>query len=180
VRAKALATRYLAEFLDDRQVAVVPSRWTGPILPLASLQWRRRRIGLALEVIGPIRGGRSFALSPVELILELAVLAPQLLDLGFELLGSMHGPSVHRLPVSRLLPQRGVLAAQSLDFLAQLDHFAMELPHQFRQISRRVGRSGRDKRAVHNRHACNSNRPSRKGATVATKRVGQSFTNNLY
>ena len=93
----------------------------------------------------------AFALSTEELILERAVLAAKLLDLGFEQLGPMHGPGVHRLPVPGLLPQFGVLAAQFVDFLAQFEDFATELPHQFGQTSRLGGRERVDKRAVHNR-----------------------------
>ena len=95
---------------------------------------------LAFEVIGAILGRRFFALSTEELILELAVLAAKLFDLGFELLGPMHGPSVHGLPISDLLPQFGILTPQFGDFLAQLEDFATKLPHQFGQISRLGGR----------------------------------------
>ena len=46
----------------------------------------------------------------------------------------MHGPSVHGLPISHLLPQFGILAPQFGDFLAKLKDFAPKLPHQFGQI----------------------------------------------
>ena len=155
-RANALLFGQLAEFLDDRQVAVVPPCRTGPILPLAPLGRRGRcRILFAFETIGTVLGRCPFALSTEELILELAVLAAKLLDLGFEQLGPMHGPGVHRLPVPDLLPQFGVLAPQFVDFLAQFEDFATELPHQFGQISRLGGREWVDKRAVHNKNACN-------------------------
>jgi hypothetical protein len=116
--------RPLAEILDDRQVTVVPPSRTGPILPLTPLGRRRRsRIGFAFEMIRTVldRGGLAF--STEELILEFAVLAAKLLDLGFELLGPMHSPSMLRLPVPGLLPQFGVLAPQVGDFLAQFAHF---------------------------------------------------------
>ena len=114
----------------------------------------------AFETIGAVLGRSGFALSTEELILELAVLAAKLLDLGFELLGPMHGPSVHRLPVPDLLPQFGVLAPQFVDFLAQFEDFATKLPHQFGQISRLGGRKWVDKRAFHNKNACTQNRSS--------------------
>ena len=94
---------------------------------------------LAFEVIGAIPGRSFFALATEELVLELAVLAAKLFDLGFEVLGPMHGPSVHGLPVSDLLPQFGVFAPQVGNFLAQLEDFATKLPHQFGQISRLGG-----------------------------------------
>ena len=80
------------------------------------------------------------ALSTEELILKFAVLAAKLLDLGFELLGTMHGPSMLGLPVPDLLPQFGVLASEIGDFVAQFNHFATQMPHQFGQFSRRGGR----------------------------------------
>jgi hypothetical protein len=123
-------------------------------------------------VIGAVRGGRFFALSPEELILELAVLAAQLLPIGFELLGPLHGPSVHRLPVPGLLPQLGVLAPQRVDFLAQLEHFATKLPHQIGQISRLGSRKWLDKSAVHNKNACNPIPASVKGPTNPKNGIG--------
>jgi hypothetical protein len=92
------------------------------------------------------------------LILEFAVLAAKLLDLGFELLGPMHSSSMLSLPVPDLLPLFGVLAPQLGDFLAQFDHFATQLPHQFGQISRLGSRKWVDKRAFHDNNACTQNR----------------------
>ena len=94
--ANALVLGQLAEILDDWQVAVVPPSRAGPILPLAPLP---RRAGipiiiLAFEVIGAIPGRSFFTFSTEELILELAVLTAKLFDLGFEVLGATHGPSV--------------------------------------------------------------------------------------
>jgi hypothetical protein len=102
------------------------------------------------------RGG--LALPAEELILELAVLTPKLLDLGFELLGPMHRPSMLRLPVPDLLPQLGVLAPQVGDFLAQFDHLATQLPHQFGPFSRLGGRKWVDQHAFHESDACTQNR----------------------
>ena len=72
-------------------------------------------------MIRAILGRRFLALSTEELILELAVLAAKMLDLGFEVLGPMHGPSVLSLPIPDLLPQFGVLTPQIGDFLAQFE-----------------------------------------------------------
>jgi hypothetical protein len=124
LRANAPLLGQLAEFLDDWQVAGVPPRRTGPILPLAALGWRGRcLIIFAFETIRTVLGRRFFALSTEELILERAVLAAKLLELGFELLGPTLGPGVHRLPIPDLLPQFGVLAPQLVDFLAQIEDF---------------------------------------------------------
>ena len=162
LRANTLLLGQLAEILDDGQVTVVPPRRTGPILPLTPLGRRGRSlIVFAFEMIRTVLGRRGFALSTEELILELAVLAAKLLDLGFELLGPMHGPSMLSLPVPDLLPQFGVLAPQFGDFLAQFDHFATKLPHQFGQISRLGSRKWVDKRAFHDSNACTQNRSCR-------------------
>ena len=132
----------------------------------ACAAWRSPDRPLAFEVIRAILGRSFFALSTEELILELAVLTAKLFDLGFELLGPMHGPSVLSLPIPDLLPQFGVLTPQFGDFLAQLENFATKLPHQFGQISRLGGRKWVDKRAFHDRNACNPNLPSMKRPTV--------------
>ena len=124
---------------------------------------------LAFEVIRAILGRRFFALSTEELILELAVLPAKLFDLGFEVLGPMHGPSVHGLPISDLLPQFGILTPQVGNFLAQLKDFATKLPHQFGQISRLGGQKWVDKRVFHDGDACNPDLPSMKRPTVPTE-----------
>jgi hypothetical protein len=92
-------------------MAVVPPWRTRPILPLASLA---RRGGLPIviltfEVIRAISGRRFFALSTEELVLELAIFTAKMFDLGFEMLGPMHGSGVLSLPISDLLPEYGVL-----------------------------------------------------------------------
>jgi hypothetical protein len=91
-------------------VAVVPSFRTRSILPLTSL-WGcgRSRILFTFETIRTVTRRSGLALSTEELILEFAVLTAKLLDLGFEMLGPMQGPSVHRLPIPDLLPQFGIL-----------------------------------------------------------------------
>ena len=176
--ANTLVFGQLAGILDDGQVAVVPPWRTGPILPLASL----RRCGgcliviFAFKMIRAIPGRSIFALSTEELILELAILAAKLFDLGFEVLGPMHGPSVLSLPIPDLLPQFEVLTPQVGDFLAQLSNFATKLPHQFGQISRLGGRKWDDKRVFHDENACNPNLTSMKSLTLPPKRVGRSFT----
>ena len=119
----------LAEILDDWQVAVVPPLRTGPILPLAPLA---RRGGvpiviLAFKVIRAIPGRRFFALATEELILELAVLTAKIFNLGFEVLGPMHGPGVLSLPISDLLPQFEILTPQVGNFLAQLEQLRDEV-----------------------------------------------------
>ena len=99
------------------------------------------------------------------MILELAVLPTKQLDLGFESLGPLHGPSVHPLPIPGLLPQFGVLTPQLVDFLAQVENLATKLPHQVGQISRLGGRKGLNKRAVHNKTACNADPASKEEPT---------------
>ena len=76
-------------------MAIIPPFRSGPILPLASLEGRGRSlIRFAFETIRTVPGRCGFALSTEELSLELAVLAANLLDLGFESLGAMDRPSV--------------------------------------------------------------------------------------
>jgi hypothetical protein len=108
--------------------------------------------------------------------LERAILAAKLRELGFEQFGPMHGPGVHRLPVPDLLPQFGILTAQFVEFLAQLEDFATKLSHQFGQTSRLGGRERVDKRGVHNTNACNPDLPSMKGPGAPQKRVRRSGT----
>ena len=129
LRAHTLVFGQLAEIFDDGQVAVVPPLRTGPILPLASLARRGGVliITLAFKVIRAIPGRRFFALSTEELILELAVLTAKLFDLGFEVLGPMHGPSVLSLPIPDLLPQFEILTPQIGDFLAQFEQLRDEV-----------------------------------------------------
>ena len=81
-------------------------------------------------MIRAILGRRFFALATEELILELPVLTAKIFNLGFQVLGAMHGPSVLGFPIPDLLPQFGVLTPQFGDFLAQLKNFATKLPHQ--------------------------------------------------
>ena len=108
--------------------------------------------------MGTVLGGRGLALSTEELILELAVLAAELLDLSSELLGPMHGPSMLSLPIPDLLPQFGILAPHAGDFLAQFDHFATKVSHQRGQLNRLGGRKWVDKHAFHDDNACTQNR----------------------
>ena len=91
---------------------------------------------MAFEAIGAVLGRGGFALSTEELILEFAILAAKLLDLGFELLDPMHSPSMLGLPIADLLSQFGVLSAEIGDFLAQFAHFTTKLSHQLGQLSR--------------------------------------------
>jgi hypothetical protein len=137
--ANALVFRQLVGVIDDWQVAVVAPSRTGPIFPLAPLARRGSVpiVALAFEVIRAIPGRRFFALSTEELILELPVLTAKVFDLGLEVFGPMHSPSVLSLPISDLLSQFGVLTSQFrvltpqlYDFLAQLKNFATKLPHQ--------------------------------------------------
>lgn len=152
-------------------MAVVPPSRARPILPLAPLARGGGVIIviLAFEVIGAIPGRRFFTLATEELVLELAVLPAQLFDLGFEVLGPVHGPSVHGLPVSDLLPQLGIFTPQVGNFLAQLKDFATKLPHQFGQISRLGGQEWDDERVFHDGDACNPDLPSMKRPTVPTE-----------
>jgi hypothetical protein len=155
--ANALVLGQLAEILDNWQVAVVPPSRAGPILPLAPLAQHGGIpiIILAFKVIGAILGRRFFTLSTEELILELTVLTAKLSDLDFEVLSPMHGPSVHGLPICRLLPQFSILTQQAGNFFTQLEELAMKLPHEVGQVSRVGGRKWDDKRVFHDRNACN-------------------------
>ena len=94
-----------AEVLDHGQMAVVPPFRPRLILPLTLLPRRGSSpILFTFEMILTVLRRSRFALSTEELILELAILTAQLLDFGFELLGTMNGPSVLSLPVPDLLP----------------------------------------------------------------------------
>jgi hypothetical protein len=152
-------------------MAVIPPRRTGPILPLASLERRGKLliVILAFEVIRAIPSRGFFALSTEELILELAILTTELFDLGFEVLGAMHRPSMLSLPISDLLPQFEILAPQAGDFLTQLGNLAPKLPYQLGQISRLGGRMGDDKRVFHDDDACNPNLARMKRSTSPTE-----------
>ena len=134
---------------------VGPTMWT-TLAPLERRGWGL--VLFALETMGTVLGRGGLALSTEELILELAVLAAKLFDLGSELLGPMHGPSMLRLPIPGLLPQFGVLTPQFGDFLSQFAHFTTELPHQFGQLSRLGGQEWVNKRAFHENNACTPNR----------------------
>ena len=107
LRAHTLVFGQLAEILDHGQVAVVSPFRTGPILLLAPLAWRGVTpiFTLAFEVIRAIPGRGFFALASEQLILELSVLTAKIFNLGFEVLGPMHGPSVLSFPIPDLLPQ---------------------------------------------------------------------------
>src|SRR5206468_3847871 len=132
---------------------------TGPVRPLAPLGRRGRSlIVFALETMGTVLDRGGLALSTEELIPEFAVLAAELLDLGFESLGPMQCPSMLSLPIPDLLPQFGVLAAEVGNFLAQFGHVTTKMSHQFGQFSRLGGRKWVDKRAFHNDDACTQNR----------------------
>jgi hypothetical protein len=159
-------------------VAVVPPFWTGPILPLAPLA---RRGGFpfiifAFKVIRAIAGRRFFAPATEELILELSVLTAKIFNLGFEVLGPMHGPRVLSFPIPDLLPEFEILTPQVGDFLAQLGNFRTKLPYQIRQISRLGGRKWADKRVFHDADACNPNPALMKRSTAPPKRVKRIFT----
>ena len=77
-------------------MAVVSPFRTGLILLLATLAWREVTsiFSLAFKVIRAIPGRGFFALASEQLILELSVLTAKILNLGFEVLGPMHGTSV--------------------------------------------------------------------------------------
>jgi hypothetical protein len=159
-------------------MAVISPWRTGPTLPLASLgrYGKLLIVVLAFEVVRAILGRRFFALSTEELILELAILTEELFDLGFEVLGPMHRPSVLSLPISDLLPQFEILTPQVCDFPTQLANFRPKLPYQLGQISWLGGRKWANKRVFHDADACNPNLTSMKRSTLPSKRVGRSCT----
>jgi hypothetical protein len=64
------------------------------------------------------------------LVLQLAILALEPFNFGFQFVGTMDGPFVLSLPISDLLSQSCVLATQIRDLLAQLVEFATKLPDQ--------------------------------------------------
>ena len=122
----------------------------------ACVAWKESRsVTLAFKVIRAIPGRRFFALATEELILELSVLTAKIFNLGFEVLGPMHGPSVLSFPIPDLLPQFVVLTPQFGNFLAQLKNFVTKLPHQFEQISRLARRKWFDERVFHDTDFCN-------------------------
>ena len=121
-------------------------------------------------MIGAIPGRSFFTFSTEELILELAVLTAKLFDLGFEVLGATHGPSVLSLPISDLLPATRNSHAEVRQLPgAELKDFATKLPHQFGQVSRLGGRKWDDKRIFHDRDACNPDLPLTKRPIVPRK-----------
>jgi hypothetical protein len=81
----ALVLGQFVGFLNHGQVAVVAPCRARPILTLASLGQRGRGLILfPFQTIGAVPGRGGFTLATKELILEFAILAPKLLDLGFE------------------------------------------------------------------------------------------------
>lgn len=74
--------------------------------------------------MGPFLAQPFFAPSTEVSVLERAILDAQLFD--FESLG----PSVHRLPVADLLPDFGVLSSEPANYLAGLEDFTPNFPHQ--------------------------------------------------
>ena len=151
-------------------MAIIPPFRSGPILPLAALEGRGRSLILfAFETIRTVPGRCGFALSTEESILELAVLAANLVDLGFELLGTMDRPSVLSLPIPDLLPQFGVLAPQFMNFLAQFENFTTKLPNQFGQLRRLENQRWSDKRAFHNTDAYTQNQAGEHRAVESDK-----------
>jgi hypothetical protein len=158
-------------------MAVVPPFRPGLILPLAPLFRRGWSLILfAFEMIGTVARRSRFALSTEESILELAVLTAKLLDFGFELLGTMNGPSMLSLPIPDLPPQFGILAPQFMDFLSQLENFTAKLPNQFGQLRRRESQRWGNKRAFHDTDVCTQNRSREHRAVATRKRFGRSFT----
>jgi hypothetical protein len=117
-------------------------------------------------VIRSISGRRFFALSTEQLIPERSVLTAKILDLGFELLGPMHGPRVLSFPIPNLLPHFVVLTPQFGNFLAQLKNFVTKLPHQLEEISRRTRRKWFNDRVFHDTAVWNPDLPCLKRPTI--------------
>jgi hypothetical protein len=162
-------------------VGVIPSLGTGPVLPLTALGWLGRGLILvfAIEVIGAVSRRIPLALSTEELVLELAILAAELFDFGFEFPLALDGPRVHRLPVPELLAKIEVLAPQVDDFLAELANLATKLTHQIGQIRQLGGWKWVEKRAVHDKNVCTENLPCDHRAIEPRKRVERSFTTRI-
>ena len=138
--AAALVLGQLAEFLDDRQVTVVPPLRPGPIGSLAAPGGLGggRLLLLALEAIGAVPRRSFFALSAEELVLELAILTAKLCDLLFQLGDPLLGRGVLTPPITGLLPQFEVVASQLRDFAAQLRNILPQLRQPGRLDGRRV------------------------------------------
>ena len=86
------------------------------------------RPALTTLVVLVSRAGQILlAPSTEELVLELAILAVESFDFGFEFPFAFDGPGVHRLPVPDLLAEIEVVALQVNDFLAELANFATRL-----------------------------------------------------
>ena len=100
------------------------------------------------------------------MILELSVLTAKIFNLGFEVLGPMHGPRVLSFPIPNLLPQFIVLTPQFGNFLAQLKNFVTKLPHQFEEIRRRTHRTWFNERVFHDTAVCNPHLPYLKRPTA--------------
>jgi hypothetical protein len=149
--ANALVLGQFAEILDDWEMTIVPPSWaaiTGLLPPLPRGGGVLIAI-LAFKVIGAILGRRLLALATEELILELAILAAELFDFGFEFPLAFDRPRVHRLPIADLLAEIEVVESQSYDFLAEFANFATKLEHQIGQISQLGSWKWINKRVVH-------------------------------
>ena len=94
---------------------MVPSRWTGTVLPLPA--WLSAgRFALAVRV-EPVRAiaARLLGFSTEELALQLPVLPTKLLDFFFQLGETFQSIGMARFPVPCLPPQFSVLAPQFVD-----------------------------------------------------------------
>jgi hypothetical protein len=106
-----------------------------------------------------------------------ALLGPtKLLDLGFEVLGPMHGSGVLSLPISGLWSQLEIFTPHAGDFLTQLGNFALKLPNQLGQTGRLGRRMWFEKRVFHDEDAANPIPTSMKRSTSRPKQFRRSFT----
>ena len=90
-------------------------------------------------MIRAVLGQILLAPSTEEFVFELAILAPELFNFGFELSLAIDRPRMHRLPIPDLFAEIEVVAPQADDFLAKRENFTTKLAHQIGQISQLGG-----------------------------------------
>src|SRR5579872_2004810 len=95
-------------------MTVVPAfgTWIARLLAATSLG-----TGFAgvFQIVGAILARLFFGLAPERLGLQLAILAPELLDFRFQLCDTPTGLGMHAFPVACLLPQFEIFAGQPVD-----------------------------------------------------------------
>jgi hypothetical protein len=153
--AEALLRRRLAEFLAGRQSGIIAAFGSGVLWLLAAIP--PRSLGAVLrviEVVGALVARPGFGAPSEEIGLELPLFSFELVNFLFQGGDAAQGIAMATLPISDLLAQFEVLAAQALDLGAQLGHFLAPSLHQEDQFRGGVLRTtDRNQLAVHDQQA---------------------------